>query len=121
MATSTKEKPAKAAKDTTPKEAAPRGGPRAHTQELDAAVLGALYAESLMNLRPWDLWTRDGKPQPETPEILRTIEAVQKLDPTHPLANHLYIHAVEASPEPGKAGSQPDGSPLRWVKIGLCE
>jgi len=42
MATSTKEKPAKAAKDTTPKEAAPRGGPRAHTQELDAAVLKAI-------------------------------------------------------------------------------
>jgi tetratricopeptide (TPR) repeat protein len=67
------------------------------------ADIGALYAESLMNLRPWDLWTHDGKPQPETPEILRTLEAILKLEPVHPLANHLYIHAVEASPEPGKA------------------
>lgn len=67
------------------------------------ADVGALYAESLMNLRPWDLWTADGKPAPETPEILRALEAVRKLDPNHPLANHLYIHAVEASPEPGKA------------------
>jgi tetratricopeptide (TPR) repeat protein len=72
------------------------------------ADVGALYAESLMNLRPWDLWTRDGKPQPETPEILRTLEAVLKLAPTHPLANHLYIHASEASPEPGKADAAAD-------------
>ncbi|MCE9530182.1 MAG: hypothetical protein K8T89_03455 [Planctomycetes bacterium] len=67
------------------------------------ADIGALYAESLMNLRPWDLWKDDGKPQSETPEILNALEAALKLDPTHPLANHLYIHAVEASPEPGKA------------------
>jgi hypothetical protein len=67
------------------------------------ADVGALYAESLMNLRPWDLWTRDGKPQPETPEILRTLEAALRLDPAHPLANHLYIHVSEASPEPGRA------------------
>jgi tetratricopeptide (TPR) repeat protein len=65
--------------------------------------VGSLYAESMMNLRPWDLWTADGQPQPGTPEILRTLEAVRKLDPDHPLANHLCIHAVEASPEPGKA------------------
>lgn len=70
--------------------------------------IGALYAESLMNLRPWDLWQEDGKPQPETPEILRTLEAVLKLDPAHPLANHLYIHAVEASPEPGRADASAD-------------
>ena len=67
------------------------------------ADLGALYAESMMNLRPWELWTADGKPQPGTPEILRTLEAVLKLNANHPLALHLYIHAVEASSEPGKA------------------
>jgi tetratricopeptide (TPR) repeat protein len=72
------------------------------------ADLGALYAESLMNLRPWDLWTADGKPQPETPEILRALEAVLKLEPAHPLANHLHVHAVEASPEPGKADASAD-------------
>src|SRR5205823_13932259 len=55
--------------------------------------IGALYAESLMNLRPWDLWTIEGKPQPETPEIQKTIETAMKLDPKHPIANHLYIHA----------------------------
>lgn len=67
------------------------------------ADIGALYAESMMNLRPWDLWTETGQRQPGTAEILGTLEAVLKLDAAHPLANHLYIHAVEASPEPGKA------------------
>jgi tetratricopeptide (TPR) repeat protein len=67
------------------------------------ADVGALYAESMMNLRPWELWTADGKPQPGTPEILATLEAVMKLDPDHPLAAHLTIHALEASPTPEKA------------------
>jgi tetratricopeptide (TPR) repeat protein len=72
------------------------------------ADIGALYAESLMNLRPWDLWTIDGKPQPETPEILKVLQAVVELDPKHPLANHLYIHACEASPNPEKADAAAD-------------
>ena len=67
------------------------------------ADIGALFAESLMDLRPWDLWTHEGKPQPETPEVVATLEAVMAVDPHHPLALHLYIHAVEASPNPEKA------------------
>ncbi|MGH9870686.1 MAG: DUF1684 domain-containing protein [Candidatus Polarisedimenticolia bacterium] len=70
--------------------------------------VGALYAESLMDLRPWDLWTRDGKPQPETPEILATLERVMAMQPGHPLALHLYIHAVEAGPTPGKGAAAAD-------------
>jgi len=58
---------------------------------------GALYAESMMTLRPWDLWTADGKPQPGTDTIVATLEAVMKLNLNHPFANHLYIHAIEAS------------------------
>jgi len=65
--------------------------------------IGALYAESMMDLRPWALWTRDGKPQPGTEEVVATLETVLKAHPDHPLALHLYIHAVEASPDPGKA------------------
>src|SRR5262249_49339766 len=72
------------------------------------ADIGALYAESLMNLRPWDLWTIDGKPQPETPEILKALETVLEFAPNHPLANHLYIHACEASPHPEKADAAAD-------------
>ncbi|HTK73767.1 MAG TPA: hypothetical protein VL371_00830 [Gemmataceae bacterium] len=65
--------------------------------------IGALYAESMMDLRPWEMWTTDGKPQPGTEEVVATIESVLTKHPDHPLALHLYIHAVEASPNPGKA------------------
>src|SRR4029077_17418812 len=37
----------------------------------DDADAGTLYAESLMDLRPWQLWTNDGKPREETMEILQ--------------------------------------------------
>jgi tetratricopeptide (TPR) repeat protein len=57
----------------------------------------------MMDLRPWALWTLGGKPQPGTEEIVATLEAVLKAHPDHPLALHLYIHAVEASPNPEKA------------------
>ena len=81
------------------------------------ADVGALFAESLMDLRPWDLWSADGKPRPETPEVVETLEAVLKHSPDHPLALHLYIHAVEASPEPGKAAAAADR--LRKLAPGL--
>jgi tetratricopeptide (TPR) repeat protein len=81
------------------------------------ADIGALYAESLMNLRPWNLWTPDGQPQPETPEIVATLDAVLKLNHNHPLALHLMIHAVEASPTPEKADDAADR--LRHLQPGL--
>jgi len=65
--------------------------------------VGTLFAESMMDLRPWDLWKPDGTPQPGTPEVVRALESVLKLDPRHPGAVHFYIHAVEASPWPEKA------------------
>ena len=67
------------------------------------ADVGALFAESLMDLRPWDLWTADMQPQPGTPEIVATLEAALTQLPDHPLALHLYIHALEASKHPEKA------------------
>ena len=63
----------------------------------------ALFAEALMNLRPWDLWSKDGQPRPETPEIIAALERVLARDPRHPGANHYYIHTLEASPHPEKA------------------
>jgi tetratricopeptide (TPR) repeat protein len=63
----------------------------------------ALFAEALMNLRPWDLWSKDGEPRPETPEIIATLERVLARNPLHPGANHYYIHTIEASPHPEKA------------------
>jgi len=69
----------------------------------DDADVGALFAEALMDTRPWDLWSEDGEPRPETPEVLATLERVLELAPSHVAGNHLYIHAVEASPEPARA------------------
>ncbi|HRQ72731.1 MAG TPA: hypothetical protein PLU35_06860 [Phycisphaerales bacterium] len=65
--------------------------------------VGALYAESLMNLQPWDMWTHDGQPKHRTLEIVDVLEHVMAIAPNHPGANHFYIHAVEASPWPEKA------------------
>jgi tetratricopeptide (TPR) repeat protein len=67
------------------------------------ADVGAFFAEAMMNLRPWDQWTPAGQPQPGTEEVIATLDAVLKLKLRHPLANHLYIHAVEASPHPERA------------------
>ena len=71
-----------------------------YPDDLDAATF---YAESKMNLKPWQLWTRDGAPTEGTEEILATLESVLKRNPNHPGANHYYIHAVEASNDPGRA------------------
>jgi len=65
--------------------------------------VGTLYAESLMDLQPWDLWTNDGKPKGNTLEIVAVLEEVLARDPRHPGATHLYVHALEASPYPEKA------------------
>lgn len=72
------------------------------------ADVGMLCAEALMDLRPWDLWTDEGQPQPGTEEILSTLEKVLALNPDHPGANHLYIHAIEASPHPERADAAAD-------------
>jgi tetratricopeptide (TPR) repeat protein len=70
--------------------------------------VGALFAESMMDLRPWDLWTQDKQPQPGTQEIVATLEHAMSIAPSHPLACHLYIHAVEASPAPERADAAAD-------------
>jgi len=63
----------------------------------------SLCAEALMDLHPWDYWTRDGQAQAWTPEIVDLLEAIMVKHPRHVGANHLYIHAIEASPHPEKA------------------
>jgi tetratricopeptide (TPR) repeat protein len=66
-----------------------------YPDDLDATTM---FAESLMMLRPWQLWTLEGKPAPGTLELVAVLESVLKRHPDHPGANHFYIHAVEASP-----------------------
>jgi len=75
-----------------------------YPDDLDAA---ALYAEAEMNLRPWNYWTRDMQPYPETTQILSVLESVMARNPNHPGAIHLYIHSVEyARPELAEAGAE---------------
>lgn len=73
---------------------------RKYPDDLDAATL---YAESAMDLRPWQLWSADGKPAEGTEEIVAVLESVLQRNPNHPGAIHYYIHAIEASPHPERA------------------
>jgi tetratricopeptide (TPR) repeat protein len=66
---------------------------RNYPNDLDAT---ALAAESMMDLRPWNYWTPEGKPYPGTDEIVRQLESAIARNPEHPGACHYYIHAVEA-------------------------
>jgi tetratricopeptide (TPR) repeat protein len=66
---------------------------KTYPKDLDAATL---YAESLMDLRPWNYWRPDGTPYPGTKEIVGQLEKVLTRNPNHPGACHYYIHAVEA-------------------------
>lgn len=69
----------------------------------DDADAGALFAESMLDLNPWNQWARDGKPNPGTPEAVAALEVVLNKQPDHPGANHFYIHALEASDDPARA------------------
>lgn len=71
-----------------------------YPEDADAA---ALFAEAAMDLHPWKYWEKDGQPKPWTTEIVSTIETGLQKWPQHPGLNHFYIHAVEASAEPGRA------------------
>jgi tetratricopeptide (TPR) repeat protein len=66
--------------------------------------IGALYAEALMNLHPWDLYDKQTKrPREWTPELVAVLEHLMKVNPRHPGAHHFYIHALEMSATPEKA------------------
>ncbi len=77
---------------------------KVHAQFPDDADIAALYAESLMDCRPWDLWEpRTREPRPEAPKVLAALDDALRINPNHPGANHYYIHAVEASTHPDRA------------------
>ena len=78
---------------------------RQFPNDLEAATF---FADAAMNLRPWNLWTADGAPYPGTEEIVQTLERVLAKNPNHPGALHLYIHAVEAGPQPARAEAAAD-------------
>jgi tetratricopeptide (TPR) repeat protein len=64
----------------------------AYPEDTDAQVLAA---EALMDLSPWDYWTEDTSPRPDTEEILARLRPVTESVPEHAGACHFYIHAVE--------------------------
>jgi tetratricopeptide (TPR) repeat protein len=68
----------------------------------------SLFAESLMNTMPWDYWLDADNPKPRTVEALDALETVLARTPDHPMAIHLYIHAVEASSRPERAEGPAD-------------
>ena len=89
---------------------------RAYAQALRQVVAkypddddaAAMFAEAWMNTMPWNYWAEDGQPRPETVEVIEALESILERSPRHPLAPHLYIHAVEASSNPGRAEAAAD-------------
>ena len=88
-----------------------------HRKFPEDGDVAALYAEALMDLHPWDLYTQDGEPKSWTPPIVALLDDTLARHPGHPLALHLYIHAVEASTDPGRADGAADR--LRDLQPGL--
>jgi tetratricopeptide (TPR) repeat protein len=78
---------------------------RRFPDDLDAATL---YAQSLMDTSPWNYWEKDGTPRAFTAQVLEALESVLARKPDHVGALHLYIHAVEASDNPGRAEAYAD-------------
>jgi len=96
--TMTKRFPREEVKDMTPYyEAYAKALKEAHLALPKDMDIATIYADALMNLHPWDLWLKDGTPQPWTPEIVALIEKILRKVPDHPGAMHYYIHATEAS------------------------
>lgn len=62
-----------------------------------------LFAEALMVIHAWDYWESNGRPKEWTPEILDVLETGLEQYPKHAGLIHYYIHAVEASKNPGRA------------------
>ena len=74
----------------------------------DDTTVASVYAEALMNTMPWNYWGPDGEAKPDTQAVIASLEAVMAADPNHPLALHLYIHALEASSNAAKAEAAAD-------------
>jgi tetratricopeptide (TPR) repeat protein len=82
-----------------------RGVTKRFPDDLDAATL---FAQSLMDTSPWNYWEKNGEPRQFTGEVLQALESVLARKADHLGAIHLYIHAVEASPNPGRASQYAD-------------
>ncbi|MCH8507047.1 MAG: hypothetical protein LAT50_22455, partial [Ectothiorhodospiraceae bacterium] len=88
---------------------------REYPDDLDAATL---FAESLMNLVPWNYWDENGQPRAETAELVQILDTVLEREPYHPGALHYHIHALENSPNPERAEGAADRLRELNVQIG---
>ena len=77
----------------------------AYPSDLDAKTI---YAEALMDLRPWNYWTRDGQPYDETARIQKSLEQALAKNPNHPGALHYWIHLWEPTDTPERAEAEAD-------------
>jgi pimeloyl-ACP methyl ester carboxylesterase len=89
----------RAARDSAYATAMRRAAQR-YTGDDDVQVL---FADAMLNLRPWNQWTRSGAPQPGTLEVVATLERVLARNSQHAGACHFYVHTVEASTAPERA------------------
>jgi tetratricopeptide (TPR) repeat protein len=78
---------------------------QAYPSDLDAKTI---YAEALMDLRPWNYWTRDGQPYDETRHIQKALEQALAKNPNHPGALHYWIHLWEPTDTPERAEAEAD-------------
>ncbi len=70
--------------------------------------VGALYAESLMDLRPWGLFNVAKQPAIDTPALERVLRLSMAHAPIAVGANHFWIHTVEAGPAPSSSTTSAD-------------
>ena len=80
----------------------------AYLQFPNDGDVASLFAESLMNLQPWDYWTDEGAPKGRIDDIVSALQGVLEQNPSHPGANHFLIHATEASQNPAQAEAAAD-------------
>lgn len=76
-----------------------------YPRDLDAATM---FAESLMDLRPWNYWTRDSIALDGTAEAVAALERVIAAHPNHPGALHYWIHLWEPTRTPERAEKEAD-------------
>ena len=86
-----------------------------YPDDLDVVTF---HAESMMDLQPWDYWDASGQPKGHTAEVVSQLESVIGRDPKHAGALHLYVHAVEASPDPAKGVAAADTLRELWPGSG---
>ena len=77
----------------------------AHPADLDAKTM---FAEALMDLRPWNYWSRDGRAYPETREVEAALAQVLARHPSHPGALHYWVHLWEPTDTPERAEAEAD-------------